>query len=71
MRYAFPAARRPENSRYALASSARRSVAAFSPLFVTMLLTAAIFLLPAPGPRHEAQASAAGVRVPTIPAAFR
>lgn len=71
MRSAFPATRRPAGSRYALVSSARRGVAAFSPLFVTALLTAAIFLLPASGTRHEAQASAAGFKVPSIPTAFR
>lgn len=71
MRSRFPAARRQENSRYALASSAQRGVAAFSPLFGTMLRTVAIFFLHAPGPRHEAQASVATFKAPTIPAAFR
>lgn len=41
----------------------KRAVASVSPLAVTMLLTAAIFLLPATGEHRSARASAAVVSV--------
>ena len=63
---AAPAAR----SRKGLASMARRGLASASPLVATTLLTGAIFLLPATGARHEAQASAGAVKISTVLAAY-
>lgn len=56
-------------SRHGFVSAARRRVASASPLLATTLLTAAVFLLPAPGARQEAQASSGQITIPDIPAA--
>ncbi len=52
-------------------SLVRRRVISASPVLATTLLTAAIFLLPAPGVRQQAQASSAQVSTLNNPAAFR
>jgi len=70
MRTALPAVLAAASPRPALLSSARRGLASVSPLFATTLLTAAVFLLPAPGARHGAPASAAGFKVPTLSSAL-
>ncbi|MCO5147550.1 MAG: hypothetical protein M9895_15390 [Aquamicrobium sp.] len=57
--------------RHGLVSAARRKAASASPLLATTLLTAAVFLLPAPGARQQAQASAGQIEVPNVPAALR
>lgn len=51
-------------------AAARRKAASASPLFATTLLTAAVFLLPAPGAR-EARASAVAVEIPDNSAVLR
>lgn len=57
--------------RHRLVAAARRQVASASPLVATTLLTAAVFLLPAPGAQQEAQAFAGRFEVPNVPAALR
>ena len=54
-----------------LLSSVRCGLATATPLAATVLLTAAVFLLPAPGARHQAQASIGGFVVPSLPVAAR
>lgn len=49
-------------------SSVRCGLATVLPFLATVLLTAAVFLLPAPGPRPHAQASTGGFIVPSLPA---
>ena len=58
-------------SSHGLVSVARRRAASVWPFVATTLLTAAIFLLPATGARHQAQASAGHIEVPNVPAAIR
>ena len=69
MRSAFLAARAVACQQPGLLSSVKCGLATVTPLLATVLLTAAVFLLPAPGARHEAQASAAGgFVIPSLPA---
>ena len=53
-----------------LVSMARRRAASVSQFIATTLLTGAVFLLPATGARHEAQASTGAVEISTFLAAY-
>ncbi|HRP78958.1 MAG TPA: hypothetical protein PL183_07620 [Aquamicrobium sp.] len=51
--------------------AARRALASASPLAAAALLTAAAFLLPAPGTGHQARAFAGHFESFNVPPAFR